>query len=170
MGDSVSYGREYTAERATWIATLPVGHTDGYPRKAVNGARVLINGALYPAIGAVTRLTFSDSIDLPDAGAGQLDEVIIGIAEVEASAPASPFDLTLDLDPPRHEVLTPGRGICSASTANAKWACPLPSCGGIHSPDTPEPRRKRSKTVPPPASKALRRSPEVRERSPTTSR
>ena len=53
-GDSVSYGRRYVAERPTWIATLPVGHSDGYPREAVNGARVLINGMLYPVIGAVS--------------------------------------------------------------------------------------------------------------------
>ncbi len=53
-GDSVSYGRNYIAEEPTWIATLPVGHSDGYTRKAVDGARVLINGHLYPVIGAVS--------------------------------------------------------------------------------------------------------------------
>jgi alanine racemase len=53
-GDSVSYGRNYVAEKPTWIATLPVGHADGYTREAVNGARVLINGRLYPVIGAVS--------------------------------------------------------------------------------------------------------------------
>jgi len=53
-GDSVSYGRNYIAETPTWIATLPVGHSDGYTRKAVDGARVLINGRLYPVIGAVS--------------------------------------------------------------------------------------------------------------------
>ncbi len=53
-GDSVSYGRNYVAETPTWVATLPVGHVDGYPRKAVEGARVLIGGRLYPVIGAVS--------------------------------------------------------------------------------------------------------------------
>ncbi len=53
-GDSVSYGRQYIAEHPTWIATLPVGHTDGIPREAVQGGRVLINGSLYPVIGAVS--------------------------------------------------------------------------------------------------------------------
>jgi len=53
-GDSVSYGREYVAEKPTWVATLPVGHSDGYPREAVKGARVLINGRLYPPVGAVS--------------------------------------------------------------------------------------------------------------------
>jgi alanine racemase len=53
-GDSVSYGRHYVADRPTWVATLPVGHSDGYPREAVKGARVLVNGALYPVIGSVS--------------------------------------------------------------------------------------------------------------------
>ncbi|HSG07481.1 MAG TPA: alanine racemase [Longimicrobiales bacterium] len=53
-GDSVSYGRHYVADRPVWTATLPVGHTDGYPREAVNGARVLIGHRLYPVIGAVS--------------------------------------------------------------------------------------------------------------------
>lgn len=53
-GDSVSYGRNYIAQKPTWAATLPVGHADGYPRAAVKGARVSIGGRLYPVIGAVS--------------------------------------------------------------------------------------------------------------------
>jgi alanine racemase len=54
VGDSVSYGRNYVAERPTWVATLPAGHSDGYPRQAVNGGRVLLKDRLYPVIGAVS--------------------------------------------------------------------------------------------------------------------
>jgi alanine racemase len=53
-GDSVSYGRAYIADRPLWIATLPAGHADGYPRGAVEGARVLIGERTYPVIGAVS--------------------------------------------------------------------------------------------------------------------
>jgi alanine racemase len=53
-GDSVSYGREYVADEPTWVATLPAGHADGYPRGAVNGARVHIGRATYPVIGSVS--------------------------------------------------------------------------------------------------------------------
>ena len=53
-GDSVSYGRNYVAERPTWIATLPIGHADGYPRAAVGGCEVLVGGDVYPVIGAVS--------------------------------------------------------------------------------------------------------------------
>ena len=53
-GDSVSYGRKFIASEPTWIATLPVGHTDGYPRGAVLGGRILIGQETYPVIGAVS--------------------------------------------------------------------------------------------------------------------
>jgi len=53
-GDSVSYGRNYVAERPTWVATLPIGHADGYPRNAVNGCEVLIGDRLFRVIGAVS--------------------------------------------------------------------------------------------------------------------
>ncbi|MDH3731935.1 MAG: alanine racemase [Gemmatimonadota bacterium] len=53
-GDGVSYGREYVATQPTWVATLPVGHADGYPRRAVDGCEVLIGPRTYPVIGAVS--------------------------------------------------------------------------------------------------------------------
>lgn len=53
-GDSVSYGRQYIATKPTWIATIPLGHGDGYARTAVKGAKVLVGDRLYPVIGAVS--------------------------------------------------------------------------------------------------------------------
>jgi alanine racemase len=54
VGDTVSYGRRFRADAPTWIATIPVGHADGYPRRAVNGCKVLIGSHTYPVIGAVS--------------------------------------------------------------------------------------------------------------------
>lgn len=53
-GDGVGYGRPFTTPVPLWIATLPVGHCDGYPREAVKGARVLVGGRLYPVVGTVS--------------------------------------------------------------------------------------------------------------------
>ena len=53
-GDSVSYGRQYVARTPTWIATIPLGHGDGYARTAVKGAKVLIGDRLHAVIGAVS--------------------------------------------------------------------------------------------------------------------
>ncbi len=54
VGDTVSYGRRFKAESPTWVATIPIGHADGYPRSAVKGGQMLIGGRPYPVIGAVS--------------------------------------------------------------------------------------------------------------------
>jgi alanine racemase len=53
-GESAGYNRAYLAKTETWIATLPVGHADGWPRVAAKGAKVRINGRLFPVIASVS--------------------------------------------------------------------------------------------------------------------
>jgi alanine racemase len=53
-GEGISYHRRWTAERPTWMATLAVGHVDGYPTGAVKGGEVLARGRLYPVVGTVS--------------------------------------------------------------------------------------------------------------------
>ena len=53
-GTSAGYERAYVAKQDTWVATLPVGHTDGWPRAAAQGAHVRINTRLYPVIASVS--------------------------------------------------------------------------------------------------------------------
>jgi len=53
-GEGVSYHRRYRVERPTWIAALPVGHVDGYPTRAIDGAEVLIRGRLFRVVGYVS--------------------------------------------------------------------------------------------------------------------
>jgi alanine racemase len=53
-GEGVSYHRRWVAKEPTWIATLPVGHVDGYPSGSVKGGEVLIGGRRYPVIGTVS--------------------------------------------------------------------------------------------------------------------
>lgn len=52
-GESVSYGRVWTAPEDVWIATVPVGYGDGYPRLLSGRAHVLIGGKRYPIVGTV---------------------------------------------------------------------------------------------------------------------
>ncbi len=52
-GDTVSYGRIWTAESRRVIATLPVGYADGYRRLFGNRAEVLIHGRRVPVVGRV---------------------------------------------------------------------------------------------------------------------
>lgn len=53
-GEGVSYHRRWKATEPTWVATLPIGHVDGYPSGAVKGCEALIGERLYPVIGTVS--------------------------------------------------------------------------------------------------------------------
>lgn len=102
-GESAGYDRAYMAKRATWIATLPVGHADGWPRAAAKGARVRIGAAMYPVIasvsashtlveiGAEPAVRIGDIATLFDWQEGSRPE------DVAASCGASVYDLTMHL-------------------------------------------------------------------------
>lgn len=52
-GETVGYGRTWTAPCDTWIGTVLVGYGDGYSRKLSNTGRMLIDGVSYPIAGRV---------------------------------------------------------------------------------------------------------------------
>lgn len=51
-GESVSYGATYTAQEDEWLATLPIGYADGYPR-CMTGYKVLVDGQFCDIAGRV---------------------------------------------------------------------------------------------------------------------
>ncbi|CAM9427901.1 unnamed protein product, partial [Discosporangium mesarthrocarpum] len=53
-GDSVGYGGEWTADRETTIATLPLGYADGIPRSVLARGEVHLAGAMRPIVGRVS--------------------------------------------------------------------------------------------------------------------
>ena len=53
-GESAGYNRAYVAKDDVWVATLPVGHADGWPRQAARQARARISENLYPVIASVS--------------------------------------------------------------------------------------------------------------------
>src|SRR5713101_3452548 len=104
-GDSAGYNRAYMAKEDVWVATLPVGHADGWPRLAAKGARVRINGALFPVIASVSashciveigreeRVKIGDTATLFDGQQGSRPE------DVSEACGASVYDLTMHLNP-----------------------------------------------------------------------
>jgi alanine racemase len=104
-GDSAGYNRAYVAHDDVWVATLPVGHADGWPRAAAKGAKVRINDALYPIIasvsashcivevGAEERVKIGDMASFFDAQQGSRPE------DVSEACGASVYDLTMHLNP-----------------------------------------------------------------------
>ncbi len=104
-GESAGYDRAYVAKNDVWVATLPVGHADGWPRAAAKGARVRIGSDLYPVIASVSashtiveigsepRVKIGDVATMFDWQNGSRPE------DVSASCGASVYDLTMHLNP-----------------------------------------------------------------------
>lgn len=75
-GTSVSYGRNFIAQRETLVATISIGYADGLPRAFSNNFEVLIRGRRIPLIGNVTMdQCMADVSRIPDATIG--DEVVL---------------------------------------------------------------------------------------------
>ncbi len=53
-GETLGYGRTFTALQTSLIATLPVGYGDGYPRALSNCGSVLIDGDQFPIVGRIS--------------------------------------------------------------------------------------------------------------------
>ncbi|MEE9386922.1 MAG: alanine racemase [Nannocystaceae bacterium] len=50
-GAGIGYGHTWHAPRDGWVATLPVGYGDGYPRALSNRGEVLIGGRRFAVVG-----------------------------------------------------------------------------------------------------------------------
>lgn len=53
-GESVGYGSAWLCQKNTTIGVVAIGYGDGYPRHAINGTPVLINGRRVPIVGRVS--------------------------------------------------------------------------------------------------------------------
>jgi alanine racemase len=70
-GEGVGYGSTWIASRHSRIATIAMGYCDGYPRHAVNGTPVLVNGRPAPLAGRVSMdMITVDVTELPGTRIG----------------------------------------------------------------------------------------------------
>lgn len=82
-GDSLSYGRTFTASRKMKIATLTAGYGDGYLRAGSNRAEVLIHGRRCKVLGRITMdQTLVDVSKLASVRVGD-EAVLIGSQKAE---------------------------------------------------------------------------------------
>ena len=74
-GERLSYGHRYELERPAWVATVPLGYADGYPRRAWASADVLVGGRRRRIAGTVTmdQMILDCGDDPPATG----DEVVV---------------------------------------------------------------------------------------------
>ena len=66
---SVSYGRIFTTQRTSKIATIPIGYADGYTRMLSNKGKVLIRGQFAPVVGRIC-----------------MDQCMIDVTDIEGNA------------------------------------------------------------------------------------
>ncbi len=102
-GDSVNYGKTFTATHTMRIATVAVGYADGYPRLLSNQAYVLINGKKAPIIGRICMDQMSvDVSEIEDVSIG--DEVILFGKELPLESLAElcstiPYEIVCNISP-----------------------------------------------------------------------
>lgn len=94
-GDSISYGRKYTAPSKRRIATIPVGYADGFIRAYSKGGKVLVRGEYAPIVGRICMDQFM--VDVTDIDGVEVnDEVVLmgkqGDKEITADFIASVLD------------------------------------------------------------------------------
>jgi len=75
-GETVSYGRTWTAPTDTRLATIPIGYGDGYTRRLSNQAEVLIAGRRYHQVGTIC-----------------MDQIMVDLGPDSAVLPGQPVTL-----------------------------------------------------------------------------
>jgi alanine racemase len=101
-GDSAGYSPAYRATRDVWVALIPTGHADGWPRVAAKGARVRVNNELFPVIavsashsiievGPTPKLKVGDEVTFFDGQNGSRPE------DIAVSCGASVYDQLMHL-------------------------------------------------------------------------
>jgi len=74
-GSSISYGLNFTVQRNSKIAILPIGYADGYSRTLSNQSHVIINNKKAPIVGNICM--DQCIIDVTDIDINREDDVIL---------------------------------------------------------------------------------------------
>ena len=99
-GENVSYGRKFTAEKQTRVATVPMGYADGIKRCLSNKGEVVINGKKAPILGVVCMDScMVDVTHIPDAKVGDdvyaWDNKIIKLDEVSEKCDTINYEILI---------------------------------------------------------------------------
>lgn len=103
QGETVGYGGNWQADKATWIGVVAIGYGDGYPRHARNGTPVWLNEREVTLVGRV-------SMDMIMVDLGQAPTETIGaeavlwgpelaIERVAQCADTIPYELLCNITP-----------------------------------------------------------------------
>lgn len=85
-GQTIGYGRTYSAKQNMRIAILPVGYYDGYDRALSNNSQVLIHGKFAPVVGRVMMNMII--VDITHIGGVQVEDEVVLIGKQVVSREA----------------------------------------------------------------------------------
>ena len=107
-GESISYGRTWSAPEDTFIGTIPLGYGDGLNRLLSNNHEVAINEKRYPLVG---RICMDQCMVKLDASVERWDKVTIfgpppalSATDMAAKLHTIPYEITCNINKrvPRH--------------------------------------------------------------------
>jgi alanine racemase len=103
FGDTVGYGRKFTAEKDERIAVMPIGYADGYDRGLSKIGRVLYKGRSLPIIGGLCMdAAFIKITEHPDIEIGDT----VTLMGVDGDAEISPHDIAALISSVSYEVIS----------------------------------------------------------------
>ena len=104
-GQSVSYGRLFTAEKPSVVAVVAIGYATAFNRSLSNRTAMLINGRRAAQVGRVCMgMIMADVTDLPPVRVGDTAWLMGGPAE-QGQKPITPQDIADALGTISYEVL-----------------------------------------------------------------
>jgi len=100
-GSRIGYGGTFTTRRASRVATLPVGYSDGYRFAFSNNAEVLVRGRRCPVVGRVSMDYVT--VDVTDVAGARVGDVVtllgadgtarIPVEELATRAQTIPYEI-----------------------------------------------------------------------------
>lgn len=102
-GKSVSYGRVFTTERKSIIATLPIGYADGLPRLLTGKGKVIVNGVFAPIVGRICM--DQCMIDVTDVPNVKLDDEVIFMGEDQFGNRITADDIAEEIGTISYEII-----------------------------------------------------------------
>lgn len=101
-GESISYGRTFTTQRKSKIATVTTGYADGYNRHLSNTGFVMIKGMKAPIVGRICMdQTLIDVTNIPNVKMGDVVILMGDSGDLSYSAD----DMAADLDTIGYEIV-----------------------------------------------------------------
>ncbi len=107
IGESVSYGARFVAEKATTIGVVPIGYADGYPRLLSSRSAMLCNGRKAQVSGTVCMdFTMINLTQIAAPPSGWVGQEVVVLGETTSGAVITAEELAELVGTNTYEIVT----------------------------------------------------------------